>query len=92
MVVDVAVWYNQEGFVKTRKGAQPDDRMKLVYSEQWDEVFTYPRSEFANWFFEQLNINHPPTWRERSMSVGDVVQFGEDFYSCQPQGWLKMEA
>ncbi len=26
-------------------------------------------------------------WKNRSLSVGDVVQIGDEFFSCQRQGW-----
>jgi hypothetical protein len=42
--------------------------------------------------FERLNIDHPPGWRHRSMSVGDVVVVGETALRCAPVGWEPVPA
>lgn len=46
--------------------------------------------------FRTFNIEHPEDYRNRSLSVGDVVQVTEDghadgfYYACQPVGWERI--
>jgi len=44
--------------------------------------------EMCEWLFEQFNIGGMQTsCHVRSMSVGDVVTFGETSYRCKAMGW-----
>lgn len=45
--------------------------------------------------YEKFNINHPSDYRNRSMSVGDVVNLvhgtESKWFACMPTGWLEIE-
>lgn len=40
--------------------------------------------------FEIYNIAHPVDYRERSLSVGDVVEINGCRFACQPTGWTRL--
>jgi YodL-like len=46
--------------------------------------------------FEMLNIDHPDDYKNRSLSVGDVVMIKrkdvENYYICARMGFIKLEA
>jgi YodL-like protein len=53
----------------------------------------------ANWVFETFNVNHPVDYRNRSMSVGDVVVItnhigeascSETAWACESLGWRQV--
>ena len=37
--------------------------------------------------FRRFNIEHPSDYKNRSLSVGDMVSLGGHNYLCQPLGW-----
>ena len=37
--------------------------------------------------FMRFNINHPSDYSGHSLSVSDIVKFGNQYYYCNPFGW-----
>jgi hypothetical protein len=37
--------------------------------------------------YEIFNMSHPPGFKGRSLSVGDIVRLGEKVYYCATAGW-----
>lgn len=80
--------------------------MKLAYSALYNGPFPAdPREELDTEtihryilenLFEMFNINHPADYKDRSMSVGDVVVLidcgVETAYSCDGIGWTKLDS
>jgi len=78
------------------------DRYRVLYFK-----CVCPFSEDAKiieWLFEATNIpsellNEEQAWivsvfnkaKAYSISVGDVIQIGSNFYLCKPDGWEKIE-
>ena len=63
--------------------------MKLAYS---GEVEAATPLQAASVLFERFNIDHPADYRNRSMSVGDVVVLSRNgkeivAYACESVGW-----
>lgn len=76
-------------------GYRPGAHMKLGYSALFAD-FCHNRNHpyVLESLFETFNINHPGDYRDRSLSVGDVVVLIEDgkrtAYACEPAGWTRL--
>jgi len=51
---------------------------------------TTPEDIFAKFNALPVPVRLPPGIKHTSMSVGDVVKLGDDFYVCMPVGWEKL--
>lgn len=40
--------------------------------------------------WEQFNVNHPADYKNRSLSVGDVVQLGDEYFAVSAVGWKRL--
>jgi len=70
-------------------GYQPGQALELAYT---GEVATPIMLKACEILFEQFNINHPADYRNRSMSVGDVIVFaGNAAFACDPIGFSQIE-
>lgn len=58
----------------------------LVYSGKVENDFNVLEK-----LFEIFNINHPHDFRDRSMSVSDIVEIGGRYYFCDLFGWKEIE-
>lgn len=73
-------------------GYKPGAVLELAYS---GEIEAESEAEALSNLFEMFNIAHPSDYRNRSMSVGDVVSLypkmareGETkYFSCDNRGW-----
>ncbi len=79
---------------ETGAGAhQPGDPMLKVYStyataSPGRNVRLWTHAE-ADAMYQILNIDHPPGWGRRSMSIGDVVVVGEIALAVTPVGFVE---
>lgn len=65
-------------------GYQPGHTLRLAYKGQVDSADDLHACEYL---FGQFNINHPADYRDRSMSVGDVVVLDGRAYACAVTGF-----
>jgi hypothetical protein len=64
-------------------------QMRFVYSAGMEDGAD---EQVLEQTFRALNINHPADYRERSLSVGDVVTIaGTRSYRCDWLGWQKLD-
>ena len=67
--------------------------------EKYAKVCELPESAKVDFIFEELNLNPrqyikyplPKGIEHTSMSVGDLVKFGNTVYLCEMVGWKKLE-
>ena len=52
---------------------------------------TTPDDIFRKFNALPVPVRLPPGIFHTSMSVGDAVQLGDDFYVCKPVGWEKIQ-
>jgi hypothetical protein len=65
-------------------GYHQSHALQLAYSGEVESIDTAALERL----FEQFNIDHPADYRNRSMSVGDVVVFDSTrAWSCEKWGW-----
>jgi hypothetical protein len=78
-------------------GYRQGDKLELAYAGEV-EVPSHLSSPEAcmhagcDTLFETFNIDHPNDYRNRSMSVGDVVILGSNriAYACESIGWKEI--
>jgi hypothetical protein len=66
-------------------GYNPGDPLREVYKTELDRA--EPDNVLLEYMFRVLNIEHPVDYRERSLSVGDVVTIDGHAYVCDVLGW-----
>jgi len=72
------------GFFGYRQG----HALELGYESEIDAT---SEAEARDRLFEKFNIAHPSDYRNRSMSVGDVIVFdGNRAYACESAGWKEV--
>lgn len=49
------------------------------------------RFDLLETLFDEFNLNHPPDFEGRSMSVSDIVQLNSRYYFCDSVGWQQVE-
>jgi hypothetical protein len=65
-------------------------QMRYVYRLLLDG--SKPDDELLEEAFRLLNVEHPPDYRQRSFSMGDVVTIaGARSYRCKAVGWQRLE-
>jgi len=93
--ITVTVLFNRSKWADPNRpwsanGYQPGDHLQPVWS------FLVPAStlrsldkmrDACETAFHVLNVDHPNGWADRSMSVGDIVMFGEVAMVCEMVGW-----
>lgn len=53
-----------------------------------DYKYAYQGSSYAlDEIFTRFNINHPFDYNGHSLSVSDIVKFGDQYYYCDSFGW-----
>jgi len=95
MSVTVKVFLNQD-FDCFRRGYAPGDPLKLAAS--WEERNPRDPGVLLEHVFHELNVDDlTEDWardyranRNRSLSMGDVVVFGETAWSCESVGWKQI--
>lgn len=95
MPVTVKVYLNTNERESFMRGYQHGDPLKLAAT--WTTSQRNPHEEL-NRAFRELNIDSPTEkWakdyrarRNRSLSKGDVVVFGETAWSCESVGWKQL--
>jgi hypothetical protein len=95
MSVPVKVYLNTNERESFLRGYVPGDLLRLAVA--WRTTQHSP-SEELNRAFRELNIDSPTTdWakdyrasRNRSLSKGDVVVFGETAWACESVGWKQI--
>ena len=95
MSVTVKVFLNQD-FDCFLRGYAPGD--PLVLAASWEEQYRRDPGVLLEHVFDQLNVDEPAeewardyrTRRNRSLSKGDVVVFGETAWSCESVGWKQI--
>jgi len=96
----IRVFHNTDPMAMAR-GYAAEDKVVEVHTCD-DTEATYPAGacDFAFYLFNvgddqqygtpnQLAIDYR-RWGNRSLSVGDVVACGDEFYTCDPRGWTKI--
>lgn len=74
--VRMTAFYNPP---RTREVAVPDDELRGVVEYDLEKIFYYGQNDF-----QPLPIC--------SVSVGDVVEYNDELYLCQPMGFSKITA
>ncbi len=95
MTATVKVYLNTNERESFLRGYVPGDPLRLAAT--WTTPQHNPGEEL-NRASRELNIDEPTTdWarqyradRNRSLSVGDVVVFGETAWACEKVGWTQV--
>lgn len=95
MSVTVKVYLNTNERDSFMRGYQHGDPLRLAAT--WNTSQNNPNEEL-NRAYHQLNVDAPTEqWardyranRNRSLSKGDVVVFGETAWSCESVGWKQI--
>lgn len=96
MTATVKVYLNENLRDSFVRGYVPGDPLRLAAS--WEERFQRNPGEILEHVFDELNIDEPTeSWareyranRNRSLSKGDVVVFGETAWACESVGWKQV--
>jgi len=84
-----------EGKIPFWSDATPEDTFTKVFEgEMPNEKFNPIAPErMCEWVYDRHNTETPgaPYFHHTSMSVGDVVAFGEVAYACMSVGWEKFD-
>ena len=86
------------------EGYDPTHDYKLVWSGDIDDVLhdgdrdfepdvsKHARARIFN-AFQRVDENHmpPPGYRGRSLSAGDLIRIGEEWWYCAPVSWELVE-
>jgi len=74
-------------------GWKPEHAMQLVYTMSVDRVVDSEDADLAiaEEMFEIFNIRHPEDYRNRSLSVGDMVVIDGRKYACMPVGFERVQ-
>jgi hypothetical protein len=68
-----------------------DSEQAATMRETQEERERFEERDACNRLFEKFNINHPSDYRNRSMSVGDVIVFdNRRAYACESVGWKEI--
>jgi len=68
-----------------------DSCYEKVYNMEITEDEFSNKDNILEHLFHELNINHPKDYTGRSLSVSDIIQLGDEYYYCQPVGFMKVE-
>ena len=76
MNVKISIYLNRQEDAEGRLlgffGYKPGQKLEKVYEGLWAVEITDDHAILED-VFQVFNIQHPPTYRQRSLSVGDVV-------------------
>lgn len=62
------------------------------YQEVWDGTINSSSvKQGLEDLFYIFNMQHPPGYTGRSLSISDVIEIDGEYYYCQAVGWLKVE-
>jgi YodL-like len=78
----------QAPFSQSYMGFDPSYDYRIVWEEE-----NNGRTPEDIWLrFQRVDIDHMPPdgYKGRSLSVGDVISIGDDFYTPEPVGWKKL--
>jgi hypothetical protein len=66
-------------------------RVRYVYQCELDAPTDATDTGLLEEVFRVLNVDHPGDYKERSLSVGDVVTIAESrSYVCDLTGWIRL--
>lgn len=73
---------------------------KEIPQSEYEMVYTFccsrepktekERQQLLEYIFEVFNLEHPSDYRGRSLSVGDIVALGNQYYYCGSCSWRKV--
>ena len=70
---------------------EPDSELAAHMRETQEGRERFEERGACNRLFETFNIGHPADYRNRSMSVGDVIVLNnKTAYACAPVGWIEV--
>lgn len=70
---------------------KPGNQLKTVWEGTSEDLGVSSEDavcdQFLNDIFRIFNIEHPANYRNRSLSVGDVIQIGKLYFAVEPVGF-----
>ncbi len=84
-MVYIILYLNQDSAFESY---HPDHDMAIAWNGFEDTDST--DSEILEFVEYRFNMDHPPNYRNRSLSVGDVVSIDRRAYACERVGWRKL--
>jgi hypothetical protein len=102
MKVSIAVFYSRTQYFRKWNAENDDERVptRNEFIEEFARVYLGNdlHGVTPDKYFEELNINPekyikdlPKDVRHMSMSVGDIIAIGKDYYQCGRIGWNQIE-